>query len=439
MEVIMLDTYKIIRNDNKCSVRKDLCEDLSALFTNTRINWLIGAGFSASVLSTLGNNEILFETLENRVYSDETERKKTILKAYMYWNYFCDSIYPITSINSTLEGHLEEYIKFASELHRIISKRDSSIYSKRINVFTTNYDPILELAFDKTEKLLYNDGFEGRIYPYFSTDNYSKKYYREAMFSNRATEIPVIDIFKIHGSVTWKRVEERIEYQYYNEAINTFFITLSGLFDKKKRKQIYYLSNPRELNRKIIDEFDLDALLKTITTIQSFSTEDSGKDMRWYYPQDQTDILIEQILDSLILDDGDVDKYSDFYQNYTEFFSIVNPTKGKFKDTLMNKNYYELLRLFSNELEKENTTLLSFGFSFNDEHILDLVKRSMINPNLKIIIFCYKESEIKHLKEIFSDSKNDSISYVCYKNKDDSREENTFSIKDLSELLSYIQ
>lgn len=76
-------------------------------------------------------------------------------------------------------------------------------------------------------------------------------------------------------------------------------------------------------------------------------------------------------------------------------FLIVNPTKEKFSDTLLNKNYYELLRIFSNELEKENSLLVVNGFSFRDEHILDLVKRSMVNPSLKILIFVYQATAIE--------------------------------------------
>jgi len=36
---------------------------------------------------------------------------------------------------------------------------------------------------------------------------------------------------------------------------------------------------------------------------------------------------------------------------------IVNPAKTKFEDTLLNQYYYDLLRIYSNELEKENSVL----------------------------------------------------------------------------------
>ncbi len=110
---------------------------------------------------------------------------------------------------------------------------------------------------------------------------------------------------------------------------------------------------------------------------------------------------------------SDVKQYEEFIDSYKHKFLIVNPTKEKFGDTLLKKYYYELLRVFSNELEKENTLLLVNGFSFRDEHILDLVKRSMVNPSLKILIFAYEESAISEYERLFAGSKNNNISYVC--------------------------
>ena len=115
-------------------------------------------------------------------------------------------------------------------------------------------------------------------------------------------------------------------------------------------------------------------------------------------------------MDTLIPQKGE---YSGFIDAYKYSFLIVNPTKEKFSDTLLNKNYYELLRLFSNELEKENSLLVVNGFSFRDEHILDLVKRSMINPSLKVLIFAFKEGNIADYQKLLGEPKNSNITYVC--------------------------
>ena len=123
-------------------------------------------------------------------------------------------------------------------------------------------------------------------------------------------------------------------------------------------------------------------------------------------------ILNSSIFDSVI---GNYEEYKNMLLIYKSNFLIVNPTKEKFSDTLLNKNYYELLRIFSNELEKENTLLVVNGFSFNDEHILDLVKRSMLNPSLKILIFCFEENNLERYEKLLSEAKNNNITYLFLK------------------------
>ena len=53
------------------------------------------------------------------------------------------------------------------------------------------------------------------------------------------------------------------------------------------------------------------------------------------------------------------------------------------------------------------------GFSFRDEHILDLVKSSMINPSLKVLIFAFKEGNIADYQKLLGEPKNSNITYVC--------------------------
>ena len=65
-----------------------------------------------------------------------------------------------------------------------------------------------------------------------------------------------------------------------------------------------------------------------------------------------------------------------------------------------------MLRLLSYELEKPNSIFITFGFSFSDEHILNLVKRSLSNPTLQLFIWCYSEASSLKLKEYFKAYKN---------------------------------
>lgn len=352
---------------------------LKNLFSGCRVNFLFGAGFSANLLGTLSNNEVIFEALQkHHPMNDDERKKKNILSAFLYWSFFNRCIEPIASKIATHTPSFVPYKEFGDIAHRIFAERGNPALDRQFNIFTTNYDPIIELIFDHSPCIC-NDGFEGRIEPRFSTDNYSKTYYRQAVFSNRKAEIPSVNLLKIHGSVTWCEdiIWGGIEYQEYVTQIRNFSKKHSPLFDAG-------------IMAKIDAHFTADNLADAEKQIET--------------------LFADSIFDSLLTNEKN---YSDFVDYYKMSFLIVNPTKEKFSDTLLNKNYYELLRIFSNELEKENSLLVVNGFSFRDEHILDLVKRSMVNPSLKILIFVYNESTIGDLQKLFGTPKNNNITYIA--------------------------
>lgn len=97
----------------------------------------------------------------------------------------------------------------------------------------------------------------------------------------------------------------------------------------------------------------------------------------------------------------DANKISDITE-FIDLFSIILPKKDKFKQTLLNRTYYDLLRIYSNELDKENTILIADGFSFEDEHIYDITIRALKNPTLKLIIFCWDKTSESYGKKFLS-------------------------------------
>lgn len=360
-------------------ISEDTRSILKNLFSGCRVSFLLGAGFSANLLGTLNNNEVVFEALHRYQPKTTDERKKvTILSAFLYWSFFVRCIEPISSKVATYNSSFTPYKNFGDIVYRIFAERGNPVLDRQFNIFTTNYDPIIELIFDHSNCIC-NDGFEGRIMPRFSTDNYSKTYYRQAVFSNRKAEIPSVNLLKLHGSVTWSEdiIFGGIEYQEYRTQIQNFAKNYSALFDPS-------------IVAKIDAHFTADTVDEADKQIQT--------------------LFADTTLDPLLAKEKD---YNTVIQMYKISFLIVNPTKEKFSDTLLNKNYYELLRIFSNELEKENSLLVVNGFSFRDEHILDLVKRSMVNPSLKILIFAYKESSIGDFQKLFGKPKNNNITYIA--------------------------
>jgi SIR2-like domain len=67
----------------------------------------------------------------------------------------------------------------------------------------------------------------------------------------------------------------------------------------------------------------------------------------------------------------------------------------------LESTYYELLRIYANALDRENALLLTFGFSFGDEHIRDITKRALRNPTLRVVAFAYGEEDRARFAEIF--------------------------------------
>ena len=92
--------------------------------------------------------------------------------------------------------------------------------------------------------------------------------------------------------------------------------------------------------------------------------------------------------------------------------ALVLPRKEKFKETVLENIYYDLLRAYSNELDKEGTLLIVFGFSFADEHIELLTKKALRNTTLKLMIFAYNEGSTKSYNDKFKDFANVEIVYL---------------------------
>jgi len=78
------------------------------------------------------------------------------------------------------------------------------------------------------------------------------------------------------------------------------------------------------------------------------------------------------------------------------------PQSTKFNTTVLNRTYYDLLRLYANVLERENVLLVSFGFSFRDEHILHLTRRALRNPTLRLVVPAYNRATVEYLADTFA-------------------------------------
>jgi len=326
------------------------------------LNFLIGSGLSSPYLRTLGLIETLLTDLEKQALP---EGENKLIRCSLYKSYF-DGV--ISKNRRILEGDpeakpvLDGYFDFLRNINKILLKRKSTILGKEVNLFTTNIDIFLEQTIERIG-LECNDGFSGRFAPWFALSNFKKAHFKRSLQYDNVSELPTINLLKLHGSLTWRiAVDDRI------------------LFSPD-------LSHVTTIQSKNVTP----ALLLEVgeaSTLETLIAGCKGK------AADATVVAFLEAYDGL---------------------PIVNPTKAKFKQTILNQTHYELLRIYSNELEKENTFLFVTGFSFADEHIREITLRAAnSNPTLIIYIIAYDSKSAAEIQDKFPtvNIKNDNIVIV---------------------------
>lgn len=334
-------------------------KEILDILQDCNINFLIGSGMSAPYLSTLGNIEGLLSSLSEKLENEEIKKDKAnIIRASLCADFFKSVILnniKILEDRSDASQFLENYKFFLKTINSILLNRRNTILRKQINIFTTNFDIFLEKSLDELG-LEYNDGFYGRFNLIFRLTNFRKIFSRISSHYDNISEIPTFNLVKLHGSLTWKKNNDDIVFSSISDCIN-------GVKEK--------LPSEKELIK--IGKKDINTLIKEVQSYQ------------------ETKNIIN------------------FIEEYNKFL-IINPNKEKFRTVVLNRNYYELLRICSNELEKENTVLFVMGFSFSDEHIRSVITGvANSNPTLKIFIFSYNKKIDDGVKTIKKDVKNNNV------------------------------
>ena len=151
----------------------------------------------------------------------------------------------------------------------------------------------------------YNDGFNGRFKPSFSLSNFKKSRFKRSLHFDNTAEIPVFNLLKLHGSLSWATEGDQIIFSPLLHQVNQ----IDGLT----------LSSAGSIT------------VQDDSTLNSLVTAASGK---------TADVSV-----------------SEFLTEYDKLL-IVNPTKAKFRLPLLE----EILTtsccgwgIFDNELEKRKT------------------------------------------------------------------------------------
>ncbi len=182
-------------------------KELREIIQSGHLNLLIGSGCSLDYLSTLRGIEDKMNVEASREEAQK-EYYKLIKKSKAVLNEVLETN---VAEKNKLDNTKENYDSFLGFWADIISKRSLHIVNKQINIFTTNFDMFME---DSCERLgiPYNDGFTGQINPVFSVSNFNKiQKYKSLQFDN-TSDIPLFNLIKLHGSVSWVAQGEKITY-----------------------------------------------------------------------------------------------------------------------------------------------------------------------------------------------------------------------------------
>src|SRR5688572_6686673 len=196
-------------------------QELSEVVQSSNLSFLFGAGSSLPFLPLLGNIE------------EELNKSTTDLQREVQLKRYLDEIMlPNKKViagdldgNDNFKKTCDDYKNFFKVLIEVLIRRKNTILSKQANLFTTNIDVLIETCLEEL-KLEYNDGFTGKFSPIFSLANFKKSIYQRSLHFEHISEIPVLNLIKIHGSLTWK-LDETTGKIIFSRSLDHFDVSLT--------------------------------------------------------------------------------------------------------------------------------------------------------------------------------------------------------------------
>lgn len=291
------------------------------------LNFLFGSGASFPAIATAGNIEAEIDAdLLLGLDEDADKKSFTFLEAINAIN----RQFLAGAPDADAIAVRERYQRFVRILDGMLFARKSQLLARQAVVFTTNYDLFVENAVAGVPGIVLNDGFDRSAplaTPAFAPERYFDRIYRSSSPLGRSTEVPTINLVKLHGSLSWRRETDEVV-----ARAGPVAAPAPGAIDIAATRSAY---------------------------------------------------LKDHVL--------------------------ILPNVRKFHSTLMDRVYYDLLRLFARCLEVDNAVLLAFGFSFVDKHILDLTRRSLRNPTAQLIVVAFDVAATESFETMFASHRNVTV------------------------------
>ena len=334
-------------------------ETIKYFIQSANINFLYGSGLSRPFLAVLGNIEKWLTELNEERLRNPDDVRYAIVEASILKLYFESVMLPnVNPAGADYEETKAEYQRFLLNWNELINKRSNRLVGKHVNLFTTNVDILIERAALGFGVEL-NDGFQGSIEQVFDAGNFQKTVSKTSLHFQNVSDIPVLNLMKIHGSINWREEDDTIKNDIGLPTVSAVKTALGAI----DTANFITTTKVNPATREVEDK-----------TLAEMITEAGGKHM------------------------ANADVFKPFLDEYHKLV-MINPTKRKFKESVIDHHFYELMRQYSNNLEKENTLLFVSGFSFADEHIADITRRAAnTNPTLQIVVFAFNDADGETIK-----------------------------------------
>ena len=273
------------------------------IIQSSHINFLFGSGLSVPYLKTLGN----IETWLTEAESINDDKEKIIVQTSLYAKYFKDVMLPCMDIKNeeknTYENVLNNYEHFLIVWNEIIAKRSVNLLDKQINIFTTNIDNFVELAAEFVG-VEFNDGFKGHHNPIFREDSFTTIMSKVSTLYQNSARIPVFNYLKINVSINCTKGS----------------------------------------NNNIKFDSSLNLLSKIQNSVKACSPEFLFSD---YTKDTKFSQISDFAKDCLTRENGSFQVLEKFISDYNELV-MVNPRKTKFRETVLDLHFYELMTCWRN-------------------------------------------------------------------------------------------
>jgi len=221
-----------------------LLHNLKKTIASTNVNFLIGSGLSCPFLDILHDIEVKLTQAEK----DGNDTKVLALKKKYFAKCMQGNIKIVDEETDSEKGKvLQNYKDFYKSINYLLLKREDSILTKQVNVFTTNIDVFSEKALEDTG-IEFNDGFSGRFNPRYDIGNFKKSYFKKSLHYENTSEIPIFNILKLHGSLSWKKEGEGIVLDQGLQTVRT----LKKAFDCNSYEELMIVNPTKKVTIQVV-------------------------------------------------------------------------------------------------------------------------------------------------------------------------------------------